>query len=156
MKKEYIKSPMNYIGNKYRIMGQIQKWFPRHIDTMVDLFCGGCDVTINTDARLNYANDINYHVIDIFTEFQKHSADYILGYIDGTIDKWHLSKTDCDAYNMFREHYNATKKPLDLYILMCFSFNYQFRFNSNHDYNNPFGKDRSSNAAGSIFSSFIS
>lgn len=27
---------------------------------------------------------------------------------------------------------------------MCFSFNYQFRFNSNHEYNNPFGKDRSS------------
>lgn len=27
---------------------------------------------------------------------------------------------------------------------MCFSFNYQFRFNSNHDYNNPFGRNRSS------------
>ena len=45
---------------------------------------------------------------------------------------------------MFREHYNVTKEPLDLYILLCFSFNYQFRFNSNHDYNNPFGKNRSS------------
>ena len=144
MTKEYIKSPMNYIGNKYRIMGQIQKWFPRKIDTMVDLFCGGGDVTINTDAQTHYANDINYHVIDIFTEFQKYSTDYILGYIDGTIDKWHLSKTNSEAYKMFRDHYNATKEPLDLYILMCFSFNYQFRFNSNHDYNNPFGKYRSS------------
>ena len=27
---------------------------------------------------------------------------------------------------------------------MCFSFNYQFRFNSSHDYNNPFGRNRSS------------
>ena len=27
---------------------------------------------------------------------------------------------------------------------MCYSFNYQFRFNSAHEYNNPFGKNRSS------------
>ena len=144
MNTEYIKSPMNYIGNKYRIIGQIQKWFPEDIDTMVDLFCGGCDVTINTKACTHYANDINYHVIDIFKEFQKHSTDYILGYIDGTIDKWHLSKTDAEAYRTFRDHYNQTKEPLDLYVLMCFSFNYQFRFNSRHDFNNPFGKNRSS------------
>ena len=144
MEKEYIKSPMNYIGNKYRVIGQMQKWFPRRVDTMADLFCGGCDVTINTRAREHYANDINYHVIDIFREFQKHSADDILGYIDETIERWHLSRTDEEAYLLFREHYNTSKKPLDLYILMCFSFNYQFRFNENHAYNNPFGKDRSS------------
>ena len=144
MEKEYIKSPMNYIGNKYRVMGQIQKWFPRSIDTMVDLFCGGCDVTINTDAGVHYANDINYHVIDIFREFQKHSAEEILSYIDETIERWHLSRTDAEAYRLFRDHYNTNKNPMDLYILMCFSFNYQFRFNENHAYNNPFGKDRSS------------
>ncbi len=38
---EYIKAPMNYIGNKYRIMGQIQRWFPKKVDLMVDIFCGG-------------------------------------------------------------------------------------------------------------------
>lgn len=135
---------MNYIGNKYRIIGQIQKWFPKDIDTMVDLFCGGCDVTINTEAVKHYANDINYHVIDIFKAFQQYSTDYILDYIDRIIDTWHLSKTNAEAYKTFREHYNATKEPLDLYVLMCYSFNYQFRFNSNHEYNNPFGKDRSS------------
>lgn len=144
MDNTYIKSPMNYIGNKYRIMGQIQKWFPKDINTMVDLFCGGCDVTINTKAEKHYANDINYHVIDIFKTFQGHSTDYILGYIDGTINKWDLSKTNAEAYKAFRDYYNKTKDPLDLYVLMCFSFNYQFRFNSNQEYNNPFGKDRSS------------
>ena len=107
---------MNYIGNKYRIMGQIQKWFPRKIDTMVDLFCGGCDVTINTDAQTHYANDINYHVIDIFTEFQKYSTDYILGYIDGTIDKWHLSKTDAEAYNMVEFIQQTLNRDIQLYL----------------------------------------
>lgn len=139
-----VKAPFNYIGNKYRIINSIQECFPEHIDTFVDLFCGGCDVSINTVANNIYANDINYHVIGILQEFQKHDARYILDYIDTTIEKWQLSKTNEDGYKLFRDHYNQTKNPLDLYVLMCFSFNYQFRFNSSHDYNNPFGRNRSS------------
>lgn len=57
---QYIKAPMNYIGNKYRILQQIQKWFPRKIDLMVDIFCGGCDVTFNTKANEHIANDLNF------------------------------------------------------------------------------------------------
>ena len=139
-----VKAPFNYIGNKYRIIDSIQEYFPKHIDTFVDIFCGGCDVSINTKAKRKFANDINYHVVDILQEFQNHDVDYILHYIDTTIDNWNLSKTNEDGYIAFRNHYNSTKKPLDLYVLMCFSFNYQFRFNSHHDYNNPFGRNRSS------------
>lgn len=138
-----VKAPFNYIGNKHRIIGSIQEYFPTEIDTFVDLFCGGCDVCINTFAENIYANDINYHVIDILKEFQKHSVEYLLDYIDKTIWSWQLSKTNEQGYINFRNYYNATKKPLDLYVLMCFSFNYQFRFNTNHDYNNPFGRNRS-------------
>ena len=58
-----VKAPFNYIGNKYRIINSIQECFPEEIDTFVDLFCGGCDVSINTQANSIYANDINYHVI---------------------------------------------------------------------------------------------
>lgn len=139
-----VKAPFNYIGNKYRIIDSIQLFFPENIDTFVDIFCGGCDVSINTKANNVYANDINYYVIGILEEFQKHNVDYILGYIDSTIQKWQLSKTNESGYKAFRDHYNQTKNPLDLYVLMCFSFNYQFRFNSSHDYNNPFGRNRSS------------
>lgn len=139
-----VKAPFNYIGNKYRIINSIQEFFPENIDTFVDIFCGGCDVSVNTKANNVYANDINYFVIGILEEFQKHDVDYILEYIDSTIEKWQLSKTNEVGYKSFRDHYNQTKNPLDLYVLMCFSFNYQFRFNSSHDYNNPFGRNRSS------------
>lgn len=139
-----VKAPFNYIGNKYRIINSIQEYFPEEIDTFVDIFCGGCDVSINTQANTIYANDINYHVIGILEEFQKHDVEYILDYIDDTIEKWQLSKTNEEAYKSFRKYYNQTKNPLDLYVLMCYSFNYQFRFNGNHDYNNPFGRNRSS------------
>ena len=140
----YIKSPMNYIGNKYRIIGQIAPFFPAERPRMVDLFCGGCDVTINMDAQEKYANDINYHVIDIFAEMQKRGLDYVLGYIDATISHWQLSKTNEDGYKKLRAFYNEHHNPLDLYVLMCFSFNYQFRFNNDQEYNNPFGRNRSS------------
>lgn len=140
----YIKSPMNYIGNKYRIINQLEPLFPVECRRMVDLFCGGCDVTINTEAREKYANDINYHVIDIFEEMQKRGLDYVLGYIDATINHWQLSKTNEDGYKKLRTFYNKYHNPLDLYVLMCFSFNYQFRFNNAQEYNNPFGRNRSS------------
>lgn len=139
-----VKAPFNYIGNKYRIIDSIQEYFPSEIGTFVDIFCGGCDVCINTNAEKIYANDINCYVIGILKEFQKHSVEYILDYIDKTVWSWQLSKTNEEGYINFRNYYNVTRKPLDLYVLMCYSFNYQFRFNSNHDYNNPFGRNRSS------------
>ena len=79
-----VKAPFNYIGNKYRIINSIQECFPEEIDTFVDLFCGGCDVSINTQANSIYANDINYHVIDIMKAFQQYDVDYLLEYIDTT------------------------------------------------------------------------
>lgn len=118
-----VKAPFNYIGNKYRIINSIQAYFPNGIDNFVDLFCGGCDVSINTKANKRYANDINYHLIDILKAFQKYDVEYILQYIDKTIDYWNLSKTNEDGYKAFRYYYNKNKNPLDLYILMCFSFN---------------------------------
>lgn len=141
---EYIKAPMNYIGNKYRIMGQIQRWFPKNVDLMVDIFCGGCDVTFNTRANEHIANDLNFFVIDIYKEFQRLGIEETIRRIDGIINEWKLTKEDKAAYERFRAYYNTTKTPLELYVLMCFSFNYQFRFNATHEYNNPFGKNRSS------------
>lgn len=144
MDKKFIKSPLNYIGGKYKILPQITKFFPKKIDTFVDLFAGGLDVAINVKANKIVCNDINNYVIGIYKAFQNKTIDELLEYIDKTIRNNHLSMMNQEAYKRFREHYNKTKNPLDLYVLVCYSFNYQFRFNSKHEYNNPFGKDRSS------------
>ena len=42
-----------------------------------------------------------------------------------------------------RNEYNLSKKPILLFVLICFSFNHQIRFNNSHQFNAPFGKDRS-------------
>ena len=38
IKQEYIKSPLNYVGGKYKLLPQILPLFPKNIDTFIDLF----------------------------------------------------------------------------------------------------------------------
>ena len=46
----FIKSPLNYTGNKYRILPQLEKYFPKNTEVFVDLFCGGATVGFNVKA----------------------------------------------------------------------------------------------------------
>ena len=146
MEHNYHKSPLNYIGGKYKLLPQLTKFFPKRINTMVDLFAGGCDVCSNIRANRIRANDINHYVIGIYQTFQSMTIEELLAYLDTTIEQNHLSITDKESYNLFRKAYNesSTRNPLDLYILVCYAFNYQFRFNSKHEFNSPFGLNRSS------------
>lgn len=139
----YIKSPLNYVGGKFKLLPQIFPLLPDNIGTFVDLFAGGGDVFINVCAERIIANDINHHIIDLFRAFKKYDVPELIDYIEHTIDLWGLSPTNEAAYKQFREYYNENKNPVDLYVLVCHSFNYQFRFNSAHEYNNPFGRNRS-------------
>lgn len=144
----YNKSPLNYIGGKYKMLPKIMRFFPRRINTMYDLFAGGCDVCTNVTANRIYANDINFFVIDIYRAFQNMTIDALLYTIDDIIARWNLNMTNEEGYLAFRSHYNAIpieqRNPIELYVLVCYSFNYQFRFNSSREFNNPFGRDRSS------------
>ena len=144
----YSKSPLNYIGGKYKMLPKISQFFPEHINIMYDLFAGGCDVCTNVTASEIYANDINYFVINIYKTFQQMDIDSLLYAIDSTIEEWNLNMHDDDGFLKLRRHYNDTpieiRNPIELYTLVCYSFNYQFRFNNSHGFNNPFGRNRSS------------
>lgn len=139
----FIKSPLNYVGGKYKLLRQLFPLFPERVATFVDLFAGGGDVFINVTADRVIANDINNYVIGLFSRFQELSETEVIERIDHTIELWGLSSTNEVAYRQFREYYNEVKDPIDLFVLVCHSFNYQFRFNSAHEYNNPFGRNRS-------------
>ncbi|MDE6284141.1 MAG: Dam family site-specific DNA-(adenine-N6)-methyltransferase [Bacilli bacterium] len=142
---EYVKSPLNYTGGKHKLLPQLIPLFPDNIHTFVDLFAGGGNVVANVKSDIRCANDINDKVIEIFRYIQSYTYEDILGYIKSTIDAYELSMTNAEGYNKFRDYYNnCTKKhPLDLFILICYSFNHQIRFNSKGNFNMPFGKDRS-------------
>lgn len=67
-----------------------------------------------------------------------------LQFLNDTINTYKLDKHNAQGYYILRDEYNTTKAPLLLLALIAFSFNHQVRFNNTHNFNTPFGKNRSS------------
>ena len=143
MSKTFIRSPLNYTGGKYKILADIVPCFPKHIPRFVDLFAGGLNVGINVDAHTIYANDQITYLVDIYRFFQATPISELLSLIKERIDYYNLNLINAEGYNDLRSEYNKNPTPLDLFVLTCFSFNHQIRFNSKHEFNTPFGKERS-------------
>jgi adenine-specific DNA-methyltransferase len=142
-RKRFVKSPMNYIGGKYKILPQLFEYFPNDIHTFIDLFAGGFNVTANINSSKTICNDMNYKVVEMVRLFSCADVDVVLRRINEKIQEYGLSKENEKGYKAFRDYYNVTGHPVDLFTLSCFSFNYQFRFNNKLEYNNPFGRNRS-------------
>ena len=141
---DYIKSPMNYTGGKYKILEHIIPSFPAEMNNFVDLFAGGLNVGINVQAATIYANDQITYLVELYRMFQDTPTDSLLKQIKERIAYYGLSQTNADGYNALRAEYNRSRSLLDLFVLTCYSFNHQIRFNSKHEFNTPFGKERSS------------
>lgn len=144
MQKELIKSPLNYTGGKYKLLEQILPLFPKKIETFYDLFAGGCNVALNVKADKIICNDTLTQLINMYSEFKQKELGEIYLHIENRIKEYNLSKEDKDGYLELRKEYNKTKKPLDMFVLTCFAFNYSIRFNGKGEFNIAFGKDRSS------------
>lgn len=150
---EYIKSPLNYHGGKYKILNQIIPLFPSKINKFVDLFGGGFNVGINVhNCEEIIYNDTNNHVVEILRTFGYNTGEDIIGAIEELIESFKLSKTNKDGFLELRKWYNEMKSKFEytnfgsivLYTLICYSFNNQIRFNSKGEFNMPFGKNKSS------------
>ncbi len=162
-----IASPLNYTGGKYRLLPQLLPLFPRDIRIFADLFCGGCNVGLNTEAEQVLYNDADRHLVDLFTTFRTLDRNTALDWIDGIIARYGLSDVSthgyahyrCDgatglaAYN--REPYLRLRRDFNqrvregrtddysnilFYVLIVYAFNNQIRFNSQGEYNLPVGK----------------
>ena len=107
------------------------------------MFTGGGNVSANVTAKQVKANDLNLYVIQILEMFKNWDTNKILKHIDELISLYNLSKENKEGFLKLRQDYNKNPDPIALYTLVCYSFNYQFRFNNNHKYNNPFGANRS-------------
>lgn len=143
-KQKYIKSPLNYTGGKYKILDNIFCLCPNTINNFYDILGGGFNVGINVSANKIIYNDQNVYLKEMFDYFKTTSIDNILSEIKKIIKEYNLSLDNRDGYNHLRDEYNKNPNSLKLFILTCFAFNHQIRFNNNHEFNTPFGKDRSS------------
>lgn len=165
-----VKSPLNYTGNKYKILPQMQEYFPKRIKTMVDLFCGGATVGLNTECEKIIFIDNNERVISLLKYLSLCNYDDLYGMISLVIKKYGLSfsaensfafyknqieesnynnglkKYNAEGYYKLRADYNMIEnKNSDyanvlLYVLMVYAFNNDMRFSRSGNFNLPVGK----------------
>ena len=140
----YIKSPLNYTGGKYKILEPIFKAFPSDIRTFVDVFAGGFNVGINVTAERILCNDQINDLIELYQMFRTTDRNQILKRIQDLILKYGLSQQNQEGYYALRSDYNQSKDLTELFVLACYAFNHQIRFNNSHEFNSPFGRNRSS------------
>lgn len=141
---KYIKSPLNYMGGKYKLLPKLFEIFPKDINVFVDLFAGGLNVGINASANMVIVNDCNNYLIELFKFLKRHSTEDVLKMVDNRIKEFSLSKTNEDGYYALRDRYNDKKDVMDLLVLIFYSFNHQIRFNNDMKFNVSLGKNRSS------------
>jgi len=137
-------SPLNYIGSKEKVIDIIKNEFPSNINTFYDLFAGGFNVGINSNANKIVYNDLNFIVKDLVKMFKDENPVQIIKYIKKIIKKYKLGKNEKDPYTILRSDYNkqspANRDSRHLYTIILYGFQQQIRFNSKHEFNNPVGQ----------------
>lgn len=132
-----IKSPINYMGSKRRLLKQILPLFPDNINTFYDLFAGGGTISLNTNANYHIWNDINEPIILMF----KHLAMLEESSL-GTLKELAYQQLVRDNFEKLRNKYNQHNgsefdQSIWLYLLIISSFNGLARFNQQGGYNMP-------------------
>lgn len=164
-KKRGIRSPLFYVGDKYKLMPQLEKLFPRDIESFYDVFCGGGSASINTNATNYYLNDIDSNIIALHKHLIKKSENmeecikqmykiienYDLSHSEYIISdelkeykekfkKTYFARYNKDSYLKLRDDYNKNKNNYDyLYLLLVYGFNHMIRFNKKGEFNLPVG-----------------
>ena len=110
---KFIKSPWNYIGNKYRQLPFLFSHFPEHCETFVDVFSGGMDVALNIRHQKRASgiicNDINSYIMKAHFDFSRYSTEEILSTIQNIIHDYQL-KISGGFFEKLREHYNRMER----------------------------------------------
>lgn len=140
-----IKSPLNYVGGKGKLLPSLLSLFPLKINTFIDLFCGGGNVGINVNAKNIVMNDKQKVVIDLYKYLQENDPYLVLQHADKVIKEFNLSVYNKKEYFIFRDYYNnVNPSPLHFFVLISYSFNNLFEFSKKENkMNMPAGHKRS-------------
>lgn len=153
----YIKSPIFYMGNKFKLLPQLIPLFPDNIDVFYDLFGGSGCMSGNVKANKIIYNEINENIVNIYKLFLKYTPEEIDRYIQTYIQTYKLNVEGTDVrqnnpnikkirdfynnnYLKFRKAYNESDRNyLMLYTLTFYSFSNLIRFNGKNEFNMPYG-----------------
>jgi len=165
MIKKIKRSPLFYVGDKYRLMKQLLDLFPKEINNFYEPFAGGGTVFLNVEAEKYFLNDIDKHLVNIhkclisnaeksgkfFRDVEKVIHKYKLSHsykndivpdsLKKEFKKTYYARFNKKGYERLRVHVNKNKKndPLILYILLIYGFNRMLRFNGGGKFNLPVG-----------------
>lgn len=154
-----INSPLNYSGNKFKLLNQIIPLISNESDTFIDVFAGSGLVGLNSNSNKIVLNDNNTTTVGLLNYFKENTAERIFNDIDSIIKKYGftdtyrngnrayveykhegLSKYNKEAFNKLKEDYNHNPSIDKLFALIIYGFNHYIRFNSKGLYNVPVGK----------------
>lgn len=147
--KKYIKSPLNYVGGKYKLLPQLLPLFPKGIVRFVDMCCGGGNVGINVKAGSHFYVDNNEALIGILSMMSKCTFEELQQFITAEIEKYDLDTcpkegggylTYRQAFNQLPCDYTSVEYCKRLFVLICYSYNNYMRFNANREFNMPYGE----------------
>lgn len=176
-KKSVNRSPLFYVGDKYKLISEIKTHFPTHIRQFIEPFVGGGSVFLNVDADIYSLNDIDKEVIGLHQFLCEESArpDQFFKDMFGLIDEYGLScsylrdevpeelkqaykktyfaKYNREGFGRLKADFNAAHRDdkLWLYVLLIYGFNRMLRFNRRGEYNLPVGNvDFNKNASDAL------
>ena len=152
-------SPLNYQGNKSRIVDYLLALLPNDTTSIREIFCGSAIVSFASQINHIYLNDINPYILDLIRYFHNNEAEAIITQADEVIERYGLTNTfyqgraiypefqheglsryNKDAYNLLRADYNTDKDIVKLFVLLIYGFNHYLRFNNKDEFNVPVGK----------------
>ncbi len=159
------RSPLFYVGDKYKILPEIKSLFPQKINRFIEPFTGGGSVFLNINTNEYLLNDLDENVVKIHKFLIKHAENpnsffkkieekiYHYGlshsYIKDVVplelkNKWkktYYAKYNRAGFQKLKEDFNKSNGNdiLLLYLLLIYGFNRMLRFNSKGEYNLPVG-----------------
>lgn len=152
-------SPLNYQGNKSRIVDYLLALLPNDTTSIREIFCGSAILSFASQVNQIHLNDINPYILDLIRYFHNNQAEIIIAQADEVIERYGLTNTfyqgraiypefqheglsryNKDAYNLLRADYNADKDIVKLFVLLIYGFNHYLRFNNKDEFNVPVGK----------------
>lgn len=165
MKSKIRRSPLFYVGDKYKLMHQLLPYFPARIRNFYEPFSGGGTVFLNLEAENYFLNDINEYLVEIHKYLISNSVnpgsflrkagkiieeyglsrsykeDVVPEMLKLNFKKTYYAEFNKTGYYNLRERVNRTRRkdPLLLYILLIYGFNRMLRFNGEGKFNLPVG-----------------
>ena len=165
MKNGIARSPLFYVGDKYKLVREIRTHFPLHINRLIEPFVGGGSVMLNVDADGYLLNDIDSFVISLHRMLQGYIGreGEFMNELYAIIDQYGLSlslRSDVVPKDLkaaypktYYARYNKTgyqrmkadfiadgqQDMLRLYLLLIYGFNHMLRFNGKGQLNLPVG-----------------